>query len=74
MTITKLHFSAALSQGLALGLSVAALLGGCTAQVRVASPPPPAVYVAPPPPPPVYVAPAVEMDVQAYEAPPPLPV
>src|SRR5579863_8050889 len=75
MAIRTVHLRTACSQGGLLGLSVAALLlGGCAAQVRVAAPPPPAVYVAPPPPPPVYVAPAVEMDVQAYEAPPPLPV
>ena len=36
-------------------------------------PPPPRVYVAPPPPPPpAYAAPAVEVEVQANEPPPPL--
>lgn len=74
MSIKEVHFSAALSQGVVLGLSMAALLGGCTAQLRVAAPPPPRVYVAAPPPPPAYVAPAGEVDAQAYEAPPPLPV
>jgi hypothetical protein len=49
-----------------LALSTAAVLGGCVAQVRVAPPPPP-------PPPPAYVAPAVNVEVQANEAPPPLP-
>ena len=60
-----------------IALSVTAILAGCVAQVRVATPPPPRVYVAPPPvyvaPRPVYVAPAVDVDVQATEAPPPLP-
>ena len=59
--------------GVALALSAAALLGGCVEQVRVGPPPPPRVYVAPPPPPPAYVAPAVNVEVQANEAPPPLP-
>jgi hypothetical protein len=59
--------------GVTMALSAAALLGGCTAQVRVAAPPPPRVYVAPPPPPVVAVEPAVDVEVRATEAPPPLP-
>jgi hypothetical protein len=47
-----------------------ALAAGCTAQVRVAGPPP--VYVAPPAV--EVVAPAPAVAVQIYEAPPPLPV
>jgi hypothetical protein len=75
MSIKDLQFTAALSKGVILSLSAAALLGGCAAQVRVAVPPPPVVYVAPPPPV-AYVAPApaAEVELQAYEAPPPLPV
>src|SRR3984893_5685404 len=56
----------------AAALSAAALLGGCV--VRVAPPPPPPpprVYVAPPPP--AYVEPAVDVEVHATDAPPPLP-
>ncbi|HEY4972144.1 MAG TPA: YXWGXW repeat-containing protein, partial [Steroidobacteraceae bacterium] len=57
---------------LTIGLLIA--LGGCVAQVRVAGPPPPPVYVRPaPPPPPAYVPANVEVEVQANEAPPPLP-
>jgi hypothetical protein len=52
-----------------MGLS--ALLAACTAQVRVAAPPPP-VYVRPPPPA-IVAAPAPEVSVQITEAPPPLP-
>ena len=59
--------------GVALALSAATLLGGCVAQVRVATPPPPRVYVAPPPPPAAYVEPGVDVEVHAAEAPPPLP-
>jgi hypothetical protein len=59
--------------GVALALSAATLLGGCVAQVRVATPPPPRVYVAPPPPPAAYVEPGVDIEVHATEAPPPLP-
>jgi hypothetical protein len=75
VTMTKsLRISSGLPLvGAALALSAAALLGGCVAQVRVATPPPPRVYVAPPPPPPAYVEPAVEVEVRASEAPPPLP-
>jgi hypothetical protein len=47
-------------RGAALAVSVA--LAGCVAQVRVAGPPPPAVYVAP-----------AAAEVQVREAPPPLP-
>jgi hypothetical protein len=47
----------------------AALTAGCTAQVRVAGPPP--IYVAPPAV--AVVAPAPEVAVQINEAPPPLP-
>src|ERR1700692_2513808 len=54
--------------GVVLALSAAALLGGCV--VRVAEPPPPRAYVAPPP---AYVEPAVDVEVRATEAPPPLP-
>ena len=54
--------------GVVLALSGAALLGGCV--VRVAGPPPPRAYVAPPP---AYVEPAVDVEVRATEAPPPLP-
>jgi len=58
-----------------LVLSASIQLTGCVARVGIAAPPPPRVYVAPPPPPPVYVAPAaVEVDLQANEAPPALPV
>src|ERR1700677_912579 len=73
-TIRKspIHTSLPLA-GVALALSAATLLGGCVAQVRVATPPPPRVYVAPPPPPPAYVEPAVDVEVHATEAPPPLP-
>jgi len=56
--------------GVVLALSAAALLGGCV--VRVAAPPPPRAYVAPLPPPPAY-EPAVDVEVHATEAPPPLP-
>src|ERR1700733_817459 len=57
-----------------LVLSASLQLTGCVARVGIAAPPPPRVYVAPPPPPPpVVVAPAVEVDLQANEAPPPLP-
>jgi hypothetical protein len=60
---------------IALALSAVSLLGGCV--VRVATPPPPPpprVYVPPPPPPPrPYVEPAVDVELQASEAPPPLP-
>jgi hypothetical protein len=57
--------------GAALALSLATLLGGCV----VATPPPrayappPRVYEAPP----VYAEPAVDIEVHATEAPPPLP-
>jgi hypothetical protein len=55
-------------------IGMLAVLAGCVAQVRVATPPPPVVYVRPPPPPPpVYVAPAVDVEVTATEAPPALP-
>ena len=57
--------------GVALALSAAALLDGCVVQERVAVAPP-RVY-APPPPPPAYVEPAVDVEVHATEAPPPLP-
>jgi hypothetical protein len=58
--------------GVALALSAATLLGGC-----VVATPPPRVYAPPPrvyevPPPPAY-EPAVEVEVRATEAPPPLP-
>src|ERR1700736_3693516 len=57
--------------GVALALSAATLLGGC-----VVATPPPRVY-APPPrvyeAPPVYAEPAVDIEVHAIEAPPPLP-
>ena len=59
---------------MALALSAAALLAGCV--VRVAAPPPPPpprVYVPPPAPAPAYVAPAVDVELHATEAPPPLP-
>jgi WXXGXW repeat (2 copies) len=70
----SLYHSALPLTGVALALTAGALLGGCVAQVRVAPPPPPRVYVPPPPPPPsAYVAPAAEVEVQANEAPPPLP-
>jgi WXXGXW repeat (2 copies) len=74
--LKKLHCSAVLPQGIVWVVSAATLLGGCVAQVRVATPPPPRVYVAPPPPPPpppAYGAPAVDVEVQANEPPPPLP-
>src|ERR1700730_12351359 len=58
--------------GAALLLSASTFLGGCV--VRVASPPPPPrVYVRPSPPPPPAYEPAVDVEVQANEAPPPLP-
>jgi WXXGXW repeat (2 copies) len=55
--------------GVALALTAATLLGGCV----VATAPPPRVYAPPPPPPPAYAEPAVEVEVRASEAPPPLP-
>jgi hypothetical protein len=57
----KLHFMGASIRGVALAVSAAAV-AGCVAQVRVAGPPPPAVYVAP-----------AAVEIQANEAPPPLP-
>jgi WXXGXW repeat (2 copies) len=68
---TSFNHSALPTAGVALALSAATLLGGCVAQVRVATPPPPHVYVAPPPP--AYVEPAADVEVRASEAPPPLP-
>jgi WXXGXW repeat (2 copies) len=64
--------------GVAVVLSAATLLGGCVVRtVYPAPPPPPRVYVqpAPPPPPPpqAYAEPAVDVEVTAREAPPPLP-
>src|ERR1700685_2559120 len=64
--------------GAAVILSAATVLGGCVVRATVPPPPPPPrVYVqpAPPPPPPpaAYVAPAVDVEVTANEAPPPLP-
>jgi WXXGXW repeat (2 copies) len=56
-----------------LTVGMLVVLGGCVAQVRVAAPPPPVVYVRPPPPPPAYAPANVEVEVQANEAPPPLP-
>ncbi len=53
--------------GVALAFSTASLLGGCVAQVRVASPP--AVYEAPAP---AYGEPA-DVELRATDAPPPLP-
>jgi hypothetical protein len=66
----SIYHSALPLTGVALVLTAGTLLGGCVAQVRVAPPPPPHVYVAPPP---AYVAPAVDVEVQANEPPPPLP-
>jgi WXXGXW repeat (2 copies) len=57
----KLHFLGSSIRGAALAVSAAAL-AACVAQVRVAGPPPPAVYVAP-----------AAVEIQANEAPPPLP-
>jgi hypothetical protein len=57
----NLHFLGSSIRGAALAVSVAAL-AGCVAQVRVAGPPPPTVYVAP-----------AAVEIQAREAPPPLP-
>jgi hypothetical protein len=57
----KLHFLGSSIRDVALAVSAAAL-AGCVAQVRVAGPPPPAVYVAP-----------AAVEIQASEAPPPLP-
>src|SRR4030088_1729048 len=59
--------------GVALAMSGATLLGGC-----VVATPPPRVYAPPPrvyeaPPRPAYAEPAVEVEVRATEAPPPLP-
>ena len=63
--------------GAAAILSAATVLSGCVVRATVPPPPPPPrVYVqpAPPPPPPAaYVAPAVDVEVTANEAPPPLP-
>jgi hypothetical protein len=63
--------------GVAVVLSAATLMGGCVVRATVpVPPPPPRVYVQPappPPPPPAYVAPAVDVEVTANEAPPPLP-
>jgi hypothetical protein len=63
--------------GAAVMLSAASVLGGCVVRATVPPPPPPPrVYIqpAPPPPPPAaYVAPAVDVEVTANEAPPPLP-
>src|ERR1700726_197690 len=61
--------------GVALALSAATLLGGCvvaTPPPRVYAPPP-RVYEPPPPPPPTYAEPAVDVEVRASDAPPPLP-
>jgi WXXGXW repeat (2 copies) len=75
-SLKRFQFSAALPLGVVCVISATALLEGCV--VGVAAPPPPRVYVAPPPvyvppPPPVYAAPAVDVEVRANEAPPPLP-
>jgi hypothetical protein len=60
------------SAGMVLALGAVALLGGgCVVEERVAAPSP-RVY-APPPPPPTYAEPAVDVEVRASEAPPPLP-
>jgi hypothetical protein len=66
-----------LQAGVALALSTATLLGGCVV-APPPPPPPPRVYAPPPPPPPppayqAYQAPAGDGEVQANEAPPPLP-
>jgi hypothetical protein len=57
-----------------LALSAAALLGACTVQTRVYTPPPPRVYVAAPAVTAEVAAPGVELAVTASEPPPPLPV
>jgi len=57
--------------GTALALAAVALLAGCVVRVATPPPPPPRVYVAPPAP--AYVEPAVDVEIQAHEAPPPLP-
>jgi hypothetical protein len=63
--------------GVALALSAATLLGGCVTETRYVTAPP-RVYAPPPPPPPAYAEPAyaepaVDVEVHATEAPPPLP-
>ncbi|MDP9014378.1 MAG: hypothetical protein M3O41_17300, partial [Pseudomonadota bacterium] len=66
--------SCVIHRGVMAALSAATLLSGCVVQERVyrppPPPPPPRVYS---PPPPVYDAPALEVEVRATEAPPPLP-
>src|SRR5713226_7503522 len=60
--------------GAAAVLSAATLLGGCVVRTVYRAPPP--AYVQPAPPAysePAYAEPAVDAEVTAYEAPPPLP-
>jgi hypothetical protein len=63
--------------GVALALSAVTLLGGCVTETRYVTPPPRVYAPPPPPPPPAYAEPAyaepAEGQVQANEAPPPLP-
>ena len=74
---SKTHrFVAMPGKGILFALTAATLLSACVVQPAY-QPPPPRVYAPPPAyaaPPPAYAAPAVEVEVQANEAPPPLPV
>src|SRR6202453_1372239 len=73
--LPKFFTSLTVRKALLCSLAAGSLLAGCVATVRVPGPPPPPppprVY-SPPPPPPAAAAP-VEVEVQATEAPPPLP-
>src|SRR5579871_6289358 len=76
MTRTTYSRNGALTRatGTAVAVAVAAILGGCV--VRVASPPPPPPPPPPrayTPPPPPAAEPVVNEEIQASEAPPPLP-
>ncbi len=72
---TGLPMAGAVRAGATLALSIAALLGGCVVQERVAAPPPRAYA----PPPPAYADQAyaepgsADVEVRTNEAPPPLP-
>src|ERR1700677_3624363 len=76
--LPKFFTSLTVRKALLCSLAAGSLLAGCVATVRVPGPPPPPPppppprVSSPPPPPPAAAAP-VEVEVQATEAPPPLP-